>query len=49
VQKLCGKPGTYRIWLAGRWRIVYQIDDDQQVVVILRVRLKEDIDYESLG
>jgi mRNA-degrading endonuclease RelE of RelBE toxin-antitoxin system len=41
--------GTYRIWLAGRWRIVYQIDDDQQAVIILRVRRKEDIDYDSLS
>jgi mRNA-degrading endonuclease RelE of RelBE toxin-antitoxin system len=47
AKELRGKPGTYRIWLAGRWRIVYQVDD-QQIVVILRVRLKEDIDYDSL-
>jgi len=25
------------------------MDDDQQVVIILRVRLKEDIDYDSLA
>jgi mRNA-degrading endonuclease RelE of RelBE toxin-antitoxin system len=41
-------PGIYRIWLAGRWRIVYQVDDTQQLVTILRVRLKDDIDYGSL-
>lgn len=49
AKELRGKLGTYRIWLAGRWRIAYQVDDAQHVVVILRVRLKEDIDYDSLG
>jgi len=49
AKELCDNPGTYRIWPAGRWRIVYQMDDDQQVVIILRVRLKEDIDYDSLA
>jgi mRNA-degrading endonuclease RelE of RelBE toxin-antitoxin system len=49
AKELRGKPGTYRIWLAGRWRIAYQVDDAQQVIIILRVRLKEDIDYDSLG
>jgi mRNA-degrading endonuclease RelE of RelBE toxin-antitoxin system len=42
------KPGIYRLWLAGRWRIVYTIDDDLQVVRVVRVRRKEQIDYESL-
>jgi mRNA-degrading endonuclease RelE of RelBE toxin-antitoxin system len=49
ARELRGKPGIYRIWLAGHWRIAYSIDDDQQTVFILRVRLKEDIDYDSLG
>lgn len=48
AKELRGKLGAYRIWLAGRWRIAYQVDDAQHVVVILRVRLKEDIDYDSL-
>jgi mRNA-degrading endonuclease RelE of RelBE toxin-antitoxin system len=38
----------YRIWLAGRWRIVYEVDDDLEVVLILRVRLKETSNYDSL-
>ena len=46
--ELRGKPGIYRIWLAGRWRIVYQIDDELKRVRILRVRRKEQIDYEEL-
>jgi mRNA-degrading endonuclease RelE of RelBE toxin-antitoxin system len=48
AKELRGKPGVYRLWLAGRWRIVYTIDDDQQVITILRVRRKEQIDYERL-
>ena len=46
--ELRGKPGIYRVWLAGHWRIAYHVDDQQQFVTILRVRLKEDIDYASL-
>jgi mRNA interferase RelE/StbE len=48
AKELRDKPGIYRLWLAGRWRIAYAVDDDQQVVTILRVRRKEQIDYESL-
>lgn len=47
-KELRDKPNVYRIWLAGRWRIVYEIDDDAQLVIILRVRLKDDIDYDSV-
>lgn len=38
----------YRIRLLNRWRIVYQIKDDEKVVVVRRVRRKEGIDYDSL-
>jgi len=48
AKELQGKPGIYRLWLAGRWRIVYLIDDDSQVISILRVRRKERIDYPSV-
>jgi mRNA interferase RelE/StbE len=47
-KELQGKPGIYRLWLAGRWRVVYEVDDSRQVVYVLRVRVKEQIDYESL-
>jgi mRNA-degrading endonuclease RelE of RelBE toxin-antitoxin system len=40
--------GIFRIWLAGRWRIVYAVNDTQQLVTVPRVRLKDDIDYGSL-
>lgn len=49
AQPLRAKSGIYRVWLAGRWRIAYAVDDEQKVVLILRVRRKEQIDYESLS
>lgn len=48
AKELAGKPGFYRIWLAGRWRIVYQIIDDLVLVSVIRVRRKEDIDYDTV-
>lgn len=49
AKELHGKPNIYRIWLAGRWRIAYEIDDELKRIRILRVRRKEQVDYESLG
>lgn len=43
-----GKPDIYRLWLAGRWRFVYRIMDEEDRLRVLRVRRKEDIDYQSL-
>ena len=48
AKELHGKPNIYRIWLAGRWRIAYEIDDEVNRIRILRVRKKEKVDYESL-
>lgn len=48
AQELRGKPNIYRIWLAARWRIAYKIDDSLKLIRILRVRLKEHIDYDTL-
>lgn len=48
AKELRGKPNIYRIWLAGRWRIAYEIDDELDVIRILQVRRKERMDYESL-
>lgn len=47
-KELRDKPNIYRIWLAGRWRIAYHIDDEAQVIVVLRVEKKESIHYEGL-
>ena len=49
AKELRGKPSIYRLWLAGRWRIAYLIDDDEFYVRILRIRRKERIDYETLS
>jgi mRNA-degrading endonuclease RelE of RelBE toxin-antitoxin system len=48
AKELRDKPNIYRIWLAKSWRIVYKIDEELQTISILRVRRKEEIDYESL-
>lgn len=33
AKELRGKPNIYRIWLAGRWRIAYEIDDEDAPIV----------------
>lgn len=48
AKELRGKPGIYRVWLAGQWRIAYEIDDANRTVLIRRVRSKARIDYDSL-
>jgi mRNA-degrading endonuclease RelE of RelBE toxin-antitoxin system len=48
AKELLDKTGIYRIWLAGRWRIAYQVDEEAGVVRILRVRRKAEIDYDSI-
>lgn len=48
AKELRDHANTYRIWLAGRWRMVYAVDDELVLVLILRVRRKEDIDYPSV-
>ncbi len=47
-KELRAKPNIYRIWLAGRWRIAYHIDDEERVIVVLGVERKGSIDYEGL-
>lgn len=49
AKELRGKSKIYRLWLAGRWRLAYLIDDDERYVRILRIRRKEQIDYETLS
>ena len=48
AKELRGKPNIYRIWLAGHWRVAYEVDDELKRIRVLRVRRKEQIDYESL-
>lgn len=47
-KELQGKPAIYRLHIAGRWRILYHIDDDLKRIRVLRMRRKELIDYEGL-
>lgn len=48
AKELRDKRNIYRIWLATKWRIVYEIDEEFQIILIMRVRRKEQIDYEDL-
>ena len=48
AKELQNKPNIYRIWLAGIWRIAYEVNSDMKRIRILRVREKKHIDYESL-
>jgi mRNA-degrading endonuclease RelE of RelBE toxin-antitoxin system len=48
AKELRDKPNIYRIWLATHWRIVYAIREDDLLVLIVRVRRKANIDYDSL-
>ena len=47
-KELRERENIFRIWLAGRWRIVYAVDDELIEVLILRVRRKDYIDYPSV-
>ncbi len=48
AKELRGKPNIFRIWLATHWRIAYEVEDGLKRVRVLRVRRKEEMDYESL-
>jgi len=47
-KELRDKPNVYRIWLLKKWRIVYRIEEDPKRILVLRVRLKEQVDYERV-
>lgn len=48
ARELRDRPQVMRIWLAGRWRVAYHIDEARHVVRILRVRPKADIHYDTI-
>jgi len=48
AKELRDKPNVYRLWLAKKWRLVYRVEEDPKRVLVLRVRRKELIDYESV-
>jgi mRNA-degrading endonuclease RelE of RelBE toxin-antitoxin system len=49
AKELRDRSNIYRIWLAGRWRIVYEVDDENRSMLIMHVRLKAQIDYDTLS
>ncbi len=48
ARELSGEPEIRRIWLGRRWRVAYEVDDGAGAVVVLCVRRKVRVDYESL-
>jgi len=48
-KELEGHPDYYRIWVSGRFRIVWQIIEDAQLIDILYVGPKLPNLYEQLG
>ena len=48
AKELREKPNIYRIWLATHWRVVYRVEHEWVYVEILRVRLKGEIDYDTV-
>ncbi len=48
AKELCQDPQVFRIWLAGRWRIAYAVDDEARNLHVLRVRRRSLLDYEGL-
>ena len=49
ARRLRARPRIYRIWLAGRWRLAYEIDEKARRVLILCLRRKESADYHRLS
>jgi len=47
-KELRDKPSVYRVWLLRKWRIVYRVEEDPKCILVLRVRLKERVDYDRV-
>ncbi len=48
ARKLERAPEIWRIWLAGRWRVGYEIDDEAKRLLILRLRREGEIEFDTL-
>ncbi len=48
AKELLAEPAIYRIWLARRRLIAYEIDDREERIRILRVRPKQEVDFERI-
>lgn len=49
AKELLTAPVIYRVWLARRRRIAYEIDDADTLIRILRVQRHEDVDFERVA
>lgn len=48
ARQLLAQPLIYRLWLASRWRVAFHVDDGRERVVVLCVREKADVLYDTL-
>ncbi len=48
AKMLRDRPRIYRLWLAGRWRLAYEVDEENRRVLVLCLRRKEEIDFDLL-
>ncbi len=48
ARELWSRPEIHRIWLAGSWRVAYQVDETTRRVLILCLRHKESIAFDTL-
>ncbi len=48
ARELRGEPNIYRIWLVGRWRIVYEVVEEDGRLLVLKLQSKDEVDYDSL-
>ena len=49
ARELRDRSSIYRIWLASKWRVVYEVNDEQSTILVLRIRRKEYVDYEGVA
>ncbi len=48
ARQLLPQPCIHRIWLAGRWRVVYEVDDTAARVLVLQVRRRQRMEFDDL-
>jgi mRNA-degrading endonuclease RelE of RelBE toxin-antitoxin system len=48
ARQLESRPEIHRIWLAGKWRVAYEVDDEARRLLILCLRREGEIDFDTL-
>lgn len=48
ARELLAHPPILRIWLASRWRVAFHVEQERRRVVVLCVREKADVLYDTL-